>query len=74
MLTRLQVEQFIEVIFPTHNPKALAVVAETEEAAKTDPEAAKDIFYMMVAVVGTCAFISALMVRSGPARRLLGAN
>ena len=62
MLILLQVEQFIEVIFPTQNPKAAVVVAQTEEAAQSKQEENKDLFYLAIAVVGTLVFITTILV------------
>ena len=64
----LQIEQFIESIFPTQNPQAIALqqAGETSAAQKKsaaeEAEAKKDVFYLMLAVFGTLIFVSGLMV------------
>lgn len=63
-----QVEQFIESIFPTQDPKAISLLRQGElgpEDEKRKAEAAeanKDVMYLIFAVVGTLLLISALMV------------
>ncbi|CZR55996.1 probable squalene synthetase [Phialocephala subalpina] len=63
-----KVEQFIESIFPTQDPKALALIHKGEispEQAKTKAESAeanKDVMYLMLAVFGTLLVISGLMI------------
>jgi len=63
-----KIEQFIESIFPTQDPKALSLLHKGEigpEDAKKKAEAAeanKDVFYLILAVIGTLLFISALMI------------
>jgi len=63
-----QVEQFIESIFPTQDPKALSLIHKGEIApsdakkAAEDSEAKKDVFFLLLAVLGTLAVISGLMV------------
>lgn len=64
-----QIEQFIESIFPSQDPKAIALqqagettVADKKSAAE-EAEAKKDVFYLLLAVLGTLFVISALMVR-----------
>jgi len=66
----MQIEQFIESIYPTQDPKKLALIAKnqtSEELAKKkgeDAEAKKDMFFLLLAVLGTLLFISAMMVIS----------
>ena len=64
----LQIEQFIESIFPTQDPKALALeyagAVVDPEQAKKDAEARQDIFYMLIAVFSVLFFISLIMVRT----------
>jgi len=63
-----KVEQFIESIYPTQDPKALALIHKNEvpaadaKKAAEDAEAKKDVFYLLIAVLGTLLFISALMI------------
>ncbi|KAE8449523.1 Delta(24)-sterol C-methyltransferase [Mollisiaceae sp. DMI_Dod_QoI] len=63
-----KVEQFIESIFPTQDPKALSLIHKGEiapEDAKKkaeSAEASKDVMYLMLAVFGTLLVISALMI------------
>ncbi|KAI9051918.1 hypothetical protein LZ554_004174 [Drepanopeziza brunnea f. sp. 'monogermtubi'] len=63
-----KVEQFIETIFPSQDPKALSLVykGETdpavEKAKAAESESRKDILYLMLAVLGTLALISGLMI------------
>jgi len=66
-LTTLQIEQFIESIFPSQKPPidAKKNPASAEEAARLKKEAEEakwDNFYMMLAVVGTIVVVSGLMV------------
>lgn len=66
-LTSLQIEQFIESIFPSQKPPvdAKKSPASAEEAArmKAEAEEAKwDNFYMVFAVVTTIGLITGLMV------------
>ncbi|TAQ91105.1 hypothetical protein B7494_g518 [Chlorociboria aeruginascens] len=63
-----KVEQFIESIFPSQDPKKLTLihagevtVADKKRAAEA-AEAKKDVFYLLLAVMGTLLVISALMV------------
>ncbi|KAI9640371.1 bifunctional farnesyl-diphosphate farnesyltransferase/squalene synthase [Ciborinia camelliae] len=63
-----KIEQFIESIFPTQDPKAIALqqagetsVTEKKSAAE-EAEAKKDVFYLMFAVLGTLLLISGLMI------------
>lgn len=66
-----KIEQFIESIYPTQDPKALSLLhagepkAVTPADAKTkaeEAEAKKDVFYLLVAVMGTLFVISAVMI------------
>ncbi|RFU24322.1 hypothetical protein B7463_g12012, partial [Scytalidium lignicola] len=63
-----KVEQFIESIFPTQDPKALALlqkgeVPETDrKKAEEAAESKKDVFFLFIAVFGTLAVISIVMV------------
>merc|ERR1711939_1155005 len=54
-----KVEQFIESIFPTQDPKALSLIHKGEIAPS---EAKKDVFFLLLAVLGTLAVISGLMI------------
>ncbi|KAB8298867.1 hypothetical protein EYC80_001027 [Monilinia laxa] len=63
-----KIEQFIESIFPSQDPKAIAIqqagettVADKKSAAE-EAEAKKDVFYLLLAVLGTLFIISALMI------------
>ncbi|KAF7896933.1 uncharacterized protein EAF01_009336 [Botrytis porri] len=63
-----KIEQFIESIFPSQNPEAIALqhagetsVAQKKSAAE-EAEAKKDVFYLMLAVFGTLIVISGLMI------------
>lgn len=68
MLTNDQVEQFIESIFPTQDPKALSLLhkgeadAAAEKIQSEETEAKKDVLYLLLAVLGTLTIISGLMV------------
>jgi len=63
-----KVEQFIESIYPTQDPKAITLqlkgeVSAAEEKKKAeDSEAKKDVFYLLLAVMGTLAIISGVMI------------
>ncbi|CZT44658.1 probable squalene synthetase [Rhynchosporium secalis] len=63
-----KVEQFIESIFPSQDPKALSLIHKGESepvAAKTSAEAfeaKKDVFFLLLAVLGTLFVISGLMI------------
>ncbi|KAH0565375.1 Delta(24)-sterol C-methyltransferase [Trichoglossum hirsutum] len=63
-----KIEQFIESIFPSQDPKAIAqargkpVSAEDAEKAKNDAAARKEMLYLLLAVVGTLLLISFIMV------------
>jgi len=63
-----KIEQFIETIYPSQDPKALKalqegqVSAETEKATADSAEARQDVMYLMIAVLGTLFLISALMI------------
>ncbi|KAH0536941.1 Delta(24)-sterol C-methyltransferase [Glutinoglossum americanum] len=63
-----KIEQFIENIFPTQDPRAIArarggpVSAEDTEKAKDDAAARKEILYVFLAVIGTLLLISLVMV------------
>jgi farnesyl-diphosphate farnesyltransferase len=66
------VEQFIESIYPTQDPKALALIHKGEispadEKKKAEEnEAKKDVFYLLLAVLGTLFVISGIMVSPWP--------
>ncbi|PQE10467.1 squalene synthetase protein [Rutstroemia sp. NJR-2017a BBW] len=71
-----KIEQFIESIFPSQDPKALALQYAGEKTAlekksqAEEAEAKKDVFYLLIAVLGTLLVVSALMsteLRSIPA-------
>lgn len=76
-LTGEQVEQFVESIFPTQDPKALALIHKNEvspadaQKAAESAESKKDVFFIMLAVFGTLFLISSIMVRSLPSPPLL---
>ncbi|OBT62167.1 hypothetical protein VE03_08378 [Pseudogymnoascus sp. 23342-1-I1] len=59
-----KIEQFIESIFPSQDPKAatLAVTDPTAEEAAQKTEATQDVVYLMAAVLGTLFVISFLMI------------
>lgn len=63
-----KVEQFIESIYPTQDPKALALlhkgeISPADEKKKAEEsEAKKDVFYLLLAVLGTLFVISAIMI------------
>lgn len=63
-----KIEQFIESIYPTQDPKKLALIASNqpavvdEKAKAEQQENNKDLMYMAFAVVGTLVLISVLMV------------
>ncbi|KZF24198.1 farnesyl-diphosphate farnesyltransferase [Xylona heveae TC161] len=66
-----KIEQFVEAIFPSQDPKAVVrqssggLVEPTEEAkkqAQADAEARKDVFWLFVAVFATLFFVSAVMI------------
>lgn len=70
--SQFQVEQFIESIFPTQDPKKLALLQKTEADVPDEIKAAEDsttsadIFFLALAVIGTLFVISGLMVRPLP--------
>lgn len=61
-------EQFIESIYPTQDPKALSLLhkgqvsAADEKKKAEESEAKQDVFYLLLAVLGTLFVISAIMV------------
>ncbi|KAI9715247.1 MAG: Delta(24)-sterol C-methyltransferase [Candelaria pacifica] len=68
-----KVEQFIESIFPSQNPRAMireqapaADAAPAPQAAPSDPtkeaEARTEMMYLMIACFGTVIFISTIMI------------
>jgi farnesyl-diphosphate farnesyltransferase len=63
-----KIEQFIESIFPSQDPKAIAqaegklVSAEDAEKSKSDAAARKELLYVFLAVIGTLFLISFIMV------------
>ncbi|QSZ32169.1 hypothetical protein DSL72_001740 [Monilinia vaccinii-corymbosi] len=63
-----KIEQFIESIFPSQDPKSVAVqqVGEAtvtgKKSAAEEAEAKKDVFYLLLAVLGTLLVISGLMI------------
>ncbi|PQE32608.1 putative squalene synthetase protein [Rutstroemia sp. NJR-2017a WRK4] len=63
-----KIEQFIESIFPSQDPKALALQYAGEKTAlekksqAEEAEAKKDVFYLLIAVLGTLLVVSALMI------------
>jgi farnesyl-diphosphate farnesyltransferase len=65
-----KVEQFIESIYPSQDPKVLAQLAKdggsgvvvTDKAKAIDDQAKSDVFYLLLTVLGTLFFISAIMV------------
>ncbi|KAI9845955.1 MAG: bifunctional farnesyl-diphosphate farnesyltransferase/squalene synthase [Pleopsidium flavum] len=67
-LTHLQIEQFIESIFPSQDPQAIvrqqAGEPEPVDAEKTKEmqEAKWDMFYMIAAVGGTLFLLSCVMI------------
>ncbi|KAF4626599.1 hypothetical protein G7Y89_g11559 [Cudoniella acicularis] len=64
-----KVEQFIESIYPSQDPKVLAQLAKgggsgvvvTDNAKAIDDQAKSDVFYLLFAVLGTLFFISAII-------------
>ncbi|TVY71395.1 putative squalene synthase [Lachnellula suecica] len=66
-----KIEQFIESIYPSQDPKSLtllhadshtALAPVDEKTRAEEAEAKKDVFYLLLAVLGTLAVISALMI------------
>ena len=65
-----KVEQFIESLYPSQDPKVLAQLAKdggsgvvvTDKANAIDDQAKSGVFYLLLAVLGTLFFISAIMV------------
>ena len=63
-------EQFVEQIFPSQDPKQLSLQhkgeVSPEDAKKkaAESESNKDTFFLLLAVVGTLFVISAMMVRN----------
>jgi farnesyl-diphosphate farnesyltransferase len=66
-LTSLQIEQFIESIFPTQKPpldlKSPSSVEEAARKKKEDAENKWDLIYMIAAVLMTVGTITFFMVR-----------
>jgi farnesyl-diphosphate farnesyltransferase len=64
----LKVEQFIESIYPTQDPKALALVhaaelnAEQQKKKDADSASSWEICYLLSAVMGTLVVVSGVMV------------
>jgi farnesyl-diphosphate farnesyltransferase len=67
-----KVEQFIESAYPSRDRKGLARLARdggsgvvvTDKAEALDGQAKSDVFYLLLAMLGTLFFISAILVRS----------
>jgi farnesyl-diphosphate farnesyltransferase len=67
-----KVEQFIESAYPSRDLKGLARLAgdggcgvvATDKAEALDEQAKSDVFYILLAVLGTLFLISAILVRS----------
>ncbi|KAF4631260.1 hypothetical protein G7Y89_g6874 [Cudoniella acicularis] len=63
-----KIEQFIESLYPSQDPKALALIhkgeisAADEKKKAEDKEAKSDVFFLLIAVLGTLLVISALMI------------
>ncbi|KAH8594589.1 isoprenoid synthase domain-containing protein [Bisporella sp. PMI_857] len=63
-----KVEQFIESIFPSQDPKAISLKYQGEAAAveknkkAAGAESGQDSWFLVLAVVGTLFFISAIMI------------
>ncbi|RKF60574.1 putative squalene synthase [Erysiphe neolycopersici] len=59
-----KIEKFIESLYPTQDPKVLSCVYADEPTKDISQasEAKKDVFYIMLAVLGTLAVISAAMI------------
>lgn len=62
-----KIEQFIESLYPTQDPKQLALkhkgeISAVHQKAAEDKEAKSDIFFLLLAVMGTLFLISALMI------------
>jgi farnesyl-diphosphate farnesyltransferase len=63
-----KIEQFIESIYPSQDPKVLALVHASKapvvdaNKAAEDAEAKKDVFYLLLAMMGTLLLVSALMI------------
>lgn len=59
-----KIERFIESLYPTQDPKVLSLKYENKSAEETaeESEAKKDVLYIMLAVFGTLAVISAAMI------------
>ncbi|KAI6710711.1 hypothetical protein JHW43_006769 [Diplocarpon mali] len=62
-----KIEQFIESIFPTQDPQVLSLLHKgeidaTSEKKAEDSEAKKDLFFLLLAVLGTLFVISGLMI------------
>jgi farnesyl-diphosphate farnesyltransferase len=76
-----RVEQFIESIYPSQDPKVLAQLAKgggsgvvvTDKTKGIEGQAKSSVFYLLLAVLGTLFFISAIMVsrHSGSQHNLL---
>jgi farnesyl-diphosphate farnesyltransferase len=66
--SHLQIEQFIESIYPTQDPKTMAIKYGAELGAdaqkKKEEEAASswEVFYLLAAVLGTLFFVGGCMV------------
>jgi len=76
-LTPIQIEQFIESIFPTQKPPAKETPASVEEAAKKkkqDQEDKWDLIYMISAVLLTVGVISFFMVSRNVFSRVVHAD
>ncbi|KAI9834378.1 MAG: Delta(24)-sterol C-methyltransferase [Sarea resinae] len=63
-----KIEQFVESIFPTQDPKTLTrlragepATAEEKKAAELDAEAKKDTFYIVLATALTLGFVTFIM-------------
>lgn len=66
-----QIEQFIESIYPTQDPKALSVIhgadeldVDAQRKKAEDSQTSWEVFYLLAAVVGTLMFVGGCMVCS----------
>ena len=64
LTNNLQIGQFIESIYPSQDPKALASIqaATSKQSVSKNTESKEDVIYLIIAVLGTLFVVSLLMV------------
>jgi len=60
----MQIEQFIESIFPTQDPKKIKAESAAKAATENGGPDVIETFYLVLSVVSIMTLMGALMVRS----------